>query len=327
MRILLKIIVGLCGIVVLLLLGFVAFSWAPDRTVDELKGRWAPPPSTFIEVAGTQVHMRDEGPREDAIPIVLLHGTSASLHTWDGWVNGVDRVDGLKQSRRVIRLDLPGFGLTGPFPDDDYMIGQYEKFMQAFLDKLGVAHCVLAGNSFGGQVALVTALGRPSRVDRLILVDSAGYPLAPTVVPLGFRIARLPVLNQIARVTLPRRIVEESIRNVYGDPSRVTPELIDRYFELTLREGNRRALAERLKHVLSDAITARIPEVNVPTLILWGGLDRLIAPEAGQRFAKDIAGSQLQIFDALGHLPHEEDPALTLAAVKRFLGLGANSKN
>ena len=292
---------------------FVALNWAPDRSVADLKRRWAVPPSIFIEVAGMQVHMRDEGPRDDPVPLVLLHGTSASLHTWDGWA------DGLKASRRVIRIDLPGFGLTGPYPDSDYTVEHYAKFMHAFLDRLGVTRCVLVGNSFGGQVALVTALATPARVDRLILIDSSGYPMAPDSIPLAFRIARLPVLSQIARVTLPRRVVEESIRNVYGDPARVTPELIERYFELTLREGNRAALAERLKHVPIDAITARIPEIKIPTLILWGGLDRLIPPAAGQRFANDIAGSRLQIFDDLGHVPHEEDPARTVAAAIAFL--------
>lgn len=290
--------------------------WAPDRSVAQLKNRWALPPSTFIEVAGMQVHMRDEGPRDDPVPIVLLHGTSASLHTWDGWA------EGLKASRRVIRFDLPGFGLTGPTPDNNYTVAQYAKFMHALLDRLGVSRCVLVGNSFGGQVAIVTTLAKPDRVERLILVDSAGYPLAPDAIPLGFRIARLPVLSHIARVTLPRGVVEESIRSVYGNPGRVTAELVDRYFELALREGNRRALAERMKLVTGDAIAAQIPDIKVATLILWGGRDRLIPPDAGRRFARDIAGSRLQIFDDLGHVPHEEDPVRTLAAARGFLEAG-----
>jgi pimeloyl-ACP methyl ester carboxylesterase len=86
----------------------VAFTWAPDRPVAELTGRWAPPPSTFIDVKGLKVHVRDEGPRSDPAPIVLIHGTSASLHTWEGWVAA------LKGQRRVITMDLPGFGLIGP---------------------------------------------------------------------------------------------------------------------------------------------------------------------------------------------------------------------
>ena len=313
MSIFLKILATLIGLIVLLLAGFVLMSWQPDRPVAELKARWAPAPSTFVEIAGMRVHMRDEGPREDPVPIVLLHGTSASLHTWDGWAGG------LRATRRVIRLDLPAFGLTGPYPNNDYTVEHYAMFMNAFLDQLGVARCVLVGNSFGGQVAMVTLLAKPARVDRLVLIDSAGYPLAPSSIPIGFQIARLPVLNQIARVTLPRGLVEDSVRSVYGDPALVTTALVDRYFELALREGNRQALGERLKLAPFDAITDRIPGIKVPTLILWGGRDRLIPPDAGKRFARDIAGSELKIFDELGHVPHEEDPVRTLAAAMAFL--------
>jgi pimeloyl-ACP methyl ester carboxylesterase len=262
-----------------------------------------------------QVHLRDEGPRDDPLPIVLLHGTSASLHTWDGWA------DGLKASRRVIRMDLPAFGLTGPFPDHDYRIAHYSQFVHALLDQLGVARFVLVGNSFGGQIALQVTLDRPTRVDRLVLVDASGYPLAPASVPLGFRLARLPLINLMPRVALPRRIVENSIRDVYGDPARVTQQLIDRYYELTLREGNRAALTARLDQVDSESMTERTPQIKVPTLILWGGRDRLIPPDAARRFNRDIAGSQLVMFDDLGHVPHEEDPLRTLIPARAFFGL------
>jgi pimeloyl-ACP methyl ester carboxylesterase len=295
------------------LIGFIAWYWTPDRSVAELSARWAPPPSQFVALQNMQVHLRDEGPRDDPLPIVLLHGTSASLHTWDGWVAR------LKVSRRVIRMDLPAFGLTGPFPDQDYRIAHYSQWIHALLDQLGVARVVLAGNSFGGQIALQATLDRPARVDRLVLLDAAGYPLAPTSVPLGFRLARLPLINLIPRVALPRRIVEDSIKNVYGDPERATPELIDRYYELTLREGNRAALTARLEQVNLEEMATRIPQINLPTLILWGGRDRLIPPDAARRFHRDIAGSQLVMFDDLGHVPHEEAPERTLAAVAAFI--------
>ena len=297
----------------MLTIGFVAANWAPDLPVAELKTRWAPPPSAFVDVAGMQVHLRDEGPRDDPTPIVLLHGTSASLHTWQGWA------DALKGERRVIRFDLPGFGLTGPAPDGNYTMDAYVRFVLAMLDRLGVQHAVLVGNSFGGNVAWATALAHPSRVARLVLVDSAGYPTNPQSVPIGFRIARLPVLNRIAEVALPRSVIESSVRNVYGDPDKVTPELVDLYFDITVREGNRRALAQRWKQAPSGAMAERIREIQVPTLILWGARDRLVPPEDGARFQRDIAESRLVVFGDLGHVPHEEDPARTVAAARSFL--------
>lgn len=300
----------------LLLFSLIALAiiWAPDKPVSELKTRWAQPPSQFVDVAGMQVHLRDEGPRDDPAPIVLLHGTSASLHTWQGWT------EALRGQRRVIRFDLPGFALTGPQPQDDYSIETYARFVVAMLDHLGVQKVVLGGNSLGGQIAWTTAALYPDRVERLVLVDAAGYSFVPKSIPFGFQIARMPMLAPLMQRTLPRGMVESSVRSVYGDPAKVTPALVDLYYDMTLRAGNRRALGVRLGQPLAmDA--ERIATLKVPTLILWGGQDRLIPPENAQRFAKDILGSQLVIFDALGHVPQEEDPAATVAVVKQFLGL------
>ena len=310
-----RILIGLVAALVLLVAAFVLATWAPDRPVAELQRRWAPAPSQFLEIAGMKVHVRAEGPRDDPHPLVLIHGTAASLHTWEGWAGA------LKAQRRVIRFDLPGFGLTGPSPDGDYSIESYVRFTLALLDKLGVQRCVLAGNSLGGQVAWETALAQPKRVEKLILVDAAGYPMQSTSVPIGFRIARIPVLNRLMQYTLARSFIESSVRNVYGDPARVTPELVDRYFELTLREGNRAALAQRFRQAgPTDASAKRIATLKLPVLVLWGGRDRLIPPDNAARFQHDIAGSELVTFDDLGHVPQEEDPTRTVNATRKFLG-------
>lgn len=313
MRTIARIAAGVMSALALAIAVFVAATWAPDRPIAELQARWAQAPSAFIGVEGLQVHLRDEGPRSDPLPVVLLHGTSSSLHTWDGWARE------LKADRRVIRFDLPGIGLTGPAPDADYRIERYVRFVAATLDALGVSRCVLAGNSFGGQIAWETALAHPARVDKLILVDAAGYPFQPLSVPIGFRVARIPLLNRLMEFTLPRRLVESSVRNVYGDPDKVTPELVDRYFELTLREGNRRALVQRFAQAPAGIYPERIPGVKAPTLILWGGRDRLLPPSDAARFHRDIAGSRLIVFDQLGHVPQEEDPLATVAVAKQFL--------
>jgi pimeloyl-ACP methyl ester carboxylesterase len=314
MRKFLKMMAGLGALLVLLAGGFVFFSWAPDRPVAALKARWAPPPSVFVPVMGMDVHLRDEGPRNDTVPIVLLHGTSSSLHTWEGWARA------LKDQRRVIRFDMPGFGLTGPSADNVYTIERYTRFVAALLDHLGVQRCVLAGNSFGGYVAWATSLASPGLVAKLILVDASGYRLQAAAMPIGFRIAMTPVLNRLAANMLPRFLIVSSLKNVYGDPAKVTEELIDRYLAITLREGNRHALVERFKQAPPGEMARRIPEVNVPTLILWGGRDHLILPEMAERFHHDIAGSQLKIFENLGHVPQEEAPARTVAAARQFLG-------
>jgi pimeloyl-ACP methyl ester carboxylesterase len=299
----------------------VSLSRAPDRPVESLVARWAPPPSDFIEVRGQLVHLRDEGPRGDREPIVLLHGTGASLHTWEGWVAA------LRTTRRVVTLDLPGFGLTGPFGGayaaDDYRGDTYARFVLDVMDALQIPQAVLGGNSLGGEVAWRAASLAPARVSKLILVDATGYALAPDGVPLGFQVARLPVLSWLGEHLLPRALVAASVAAVYGDPGRITDALVDRYFELTLRTGNRHALGLRLRQMEPGADVARLATLTQPTLVLWGGRDRLVPPEFGRRFEADIRGAQRVQFDDLGHVPQEEDAARTVQPVLAFLGIGA----
>lgn len=311
-----KLILRILGVLVIACCVFavagIIATWEPDRPVSALTARWGQAPSQFVEVDGMRVHVRDEGPRDDPMPIVLLHGTSASLHTWDGWVQK------LGGQRRVIRFDLPAFGLTGPNPNNDYSIPAYVHTTLAVADRLGVKQFVLAGNSLGGQIAWATALAHPQRVSKLVLVDAAGYPFQSASVPIGFQIARIPGLRSVMEHVLPRGVILSSVRNVYGDPGKVTPELVDRYYELTLREGNRKALAYRMQQRLSGD-EAGIKNLKLPTLIIWGGKDRLIPPNNAQLFAADIAGSKMVVFDDLGHVPHEEDASRTVAAFVAFL--------
>ncbi len=309
-----RILAGLLIIFIVALGALFAIGYAPDVPATALEARWATPPSKFIDLAGMKVHIRDEGPRDDAAPIVLIHGTSSSLHTWDGWARE------LKASRRIISFDLPGFGLTGPSPDENYTIGAYVRFVGLLLDQLGIQKCVIAGNSLGGNIAWATAQALPGKVEKLILVDSGGHPLQSASVPLGFRLAQIPVVNKLTAVLLPRPLIKASLENVYGDPAKVSPELVDQYFDMARRAGNRHALVQRFAQSDRGADAAKIAEVKAPTLIIWGGRDRLIPPDHAELFHREIAGSKLVIFDDLGHVPQEEDPKRTVEPVKAFLG-------
>ncbi len=313
MKRLARVLLGLLLVFGLTLAAFVALNWAPDRPLGELTARWAPPPSQFVEIDGMSVHLRDQGRRDDPEPILLLHGTSASLHTWEGWVKELAR------QRRVISLDLPGFGLTGPFPDGDYRVERYTHFLLALLDHLQVSRVVLVGNSFGGQLAWRFALAHPERSARLVLVDAAGYPRNAESVPIGFRLAGIPALAPVMSRLLPRSMIESSVRNVYGDPDKVDDGLVERYYQLTLRAGNRQALRQRFVQAPSGESHERIGELELPTLIIWGERDRLIPVSNAERFAADIEGSQLVLFDDLGHVPQEEEPQRTVAVLVSFL--------
>lgn len=313
------------GLLLLVLaFAFAAFR-APDRPLESLVARWAPPPSQFVELRvgpRTQLaHVRDEGPQSDPLPLLLIHGTGDSLHTWDGWALE------LSKTRRVVRVDLPGFGLTGPAVDGDYRIDAYVRFIQALLDHLGLRRTLVVGNSLGAEVAWMTAARHPDRVAGLVLLDPAGLPFEPEALPVGFQANLFAPSAWLSRHLLPRPTVRASVEAVFGEPRRVTPEMVDRFFEITLREGNRTALRERLLTYLAEANTPIYRDawkgLRTPTLLLWGERDRLIPPRTAQQYQTlrpaDAPRAELRLLPGLGHVPHLEDPAASLAAARPFI--------
>ncbi len=309
---LLRLIGGLAVLILLLLVWF----WKNDLPKETLRQKYAQPPSAFVEVQGMEVHYRSEGNTQDTTPIVLLHGTGASLHTWDGWAAS------LTANRRVVRLDLPAYGLTGPHPKGDYSVAAYVSFLNNFLNQLRIDKCILGGNSLGGSIAWNYASQHPNRVAALILVDAGGYPASKTTrreSPVAFRLATVPVVKDLLRYVLPRSIVEKSVANVYGDPSLVTNEVIDRYYELSLHPGNRRAFVDRIGSISKPTDTLLVKKLNIPTLIMWGDCDLLIPVECAYKFHRDLPNNTLVIFKGLGHVPMEENPNLTVKAVQKFL--------
>jgi pimeloyl-ACP methyl ester carboxylesterase len=274
----------------------------------ELLPRYGGGASRFATVDGVTVHYRDEGAGP---PLVLVHGTSSSLHTWDGWA------ERLAPHRRVVRLDLPGFGLTGPAPDHDYGASRYARVVFALMKQLGIDRADVGGNSLGGRVALTMALEHPERVRSLLLVDAAG--LSGLKPPPVFAIARVPVLGHGLRWLTPRAMIRRSVEDVYGDPSRVTDALVDRYYELTRRDGNREALYDRLNGPADPPLDDRLGEVRVPVLVLWGERDAWIPLPYAHRFAEGLHAAKLVTYADAGHVPMEELPEPTARDAEAFL--------
>ncbi|MFD0992256.1 alpha/beta fold hydrolase [Tenacibaculum geojense] len=286
-----------------------------DKDVEDLKPLYTNKNSQFVSVNNMHVHYRDEGVKNDSLPILLIHGTGASLHTFDGWTAQ------LTGKKRVIRLDLPGFGLTGPFTHTDYSIDSYAQFINSFLNTINVKKCMVAGNSLGGHIAWNFTAKYPSKVEKLVLIDATGYPFTPEKTPIAFTLAKKPVLNKLLTVLTPKFVVRKSVENVYFDTSKVSDSLVQRYFDLTLRAGNRQALVDRMTTEKQELESEKIKTIQQPTLILWGDHDFLVPISLAYQFHQDLPNSELVIFENLGHVPMEENPILSLEPVLKFLDL------
>lgn len=266
--------------------------------------RWCPP-----LVEGVPLHVRISGP-EDGPALLLIHGFGAHLQTWEGWR---DRLD---DTHRVIALDLPGHGLTGPDPSGDYTNDRTLTVIKALTDRLGLEQVIVAGNSLGGLMAWRFAAAYPQQTAGLILVAPGGVlfedmtPDEPQEVPAAFRL--------IDRV-LPRSLVDEMIGGLYGDRARVDAATIDRYHDLWRYPGNRKALIARMGQFTLFEPEPVLRTIRAPTLILWGDRDTLLLPEQAAVFDTAIEDSTLVMMPGAGHMPMEELPEESAAHARAFL--------
>jgi pimeloyl-ACP methyl ester carboxylesterase len=303
-----KILIGILSLLLIVFTLIFVFGYESDLTVDELKASYGQSPSEFIEIEGMQVHYRIEG---SGPTLVLLHGTASSLHTWNGWA------EVLQDSFRVVRMDLPAYGLTGPHPEAKYNITDYVDFVDRFLEALSIDEFALAGNSLGGGIAWNYAISHPEKVKQLILVDASGVPKNGSS-PIVFRLAKNKILAPILKRITPKSFIQKNIEQVYFDDSKVTIDLVDRYYNFALRTGNRQAFIDRSRQVYTMEIN-NLKSIECPTLILWGQHDEWIPVEDAQVFKSEIKDSQLIIYENSGHVPMEEIPNETAQDAREFL--------
>ena len=283
-----------------------------DIPVEILKEKYANEFSKFVEIDGMQVHYRVEG---KGIPIVLIHGTGASLHTWDDWTLK------LKENYQVIRMDLPAFGLTGPNKSGDYSIKQYTQFLEEFVVKMKLDSMFLAGNSLGGNIAWNYASKNPEKVQKLILVDASGLPTNKPQ-PWIFKMAKTPVLSKLFLYITPRNIIEDNLKQVYEDDTKISDALITRFHDMALREGNRKAFVDRAKidFKISEASKEeQLQNIQTPTLLIWGAKDTWIPLDNGKRMDALLPNSKLVVLQNSGHVPMEENPKESFKVLNDFL--------
>jgi pimeloyl-ACP methyl ester carboxylesterase len=288
--------------------------WTPDTNVEAMRAKYGSTPSQFVALdKGLTVHLRDEGPR-DAPVIILLHGSSSDLHTWDAWTRR------LAGKYRVIRIDQIGHGLTGPSPSRNYSMAAFVATVEQLAKKLGIAKFSLGGSSMGGTVAWNYALAYPERLDALVLIDAGGapYPDDPPP-PFVFRIAQSPVFRPALLHLTPRMLVAAAARSSVAEPKSFNEASIDRTWELLRYPGNRQATADRYGTPRTTAKAVDMTRIAVPTLILWGEQDSSLPVWGARWFGTHIRGSKTIIYPGIGHLPMEEVSSQSATDVMNWL--------
>lgn len=292
---------------------FLTFSMSyADKSLEELMVSYGGPTSKFIDIEGVNVHYRDEG---NGDVIVLIHGTASSLHTWDDWAKE------LRNTHRVIRMDIPAFGLTGPNTSRDYTIDSYVSFLHQFFKALAIEDMVLVGSSLGGNIAWQYTAKYPDEVEKLVLVDASGLPTGKPK-PWIFTLAKTPIIKTLFLRITPKEFVKKNLEQVYENDTLITPELVTRYHDLALRQGNRQAFIDRahldFHHPFEESVK-RLQGLTQPTLIIWGENDIWVPLHNGIQFDSILPNSQLIIMPKTGHVPMEERPKESLQFLMDFL--------
>lgn len=307
------------GVFVLILMLLIYQGWASDIPHPVLAEKYATGASDFVDLpSGARAHYRMQG-NPDGQTIVLLHGSNASLHTWEPWVSQ------LSDSFFLVSIDLPGHGLTGATPADDYTYSGMVAFLKEFVDAVGLERFALGGNSMGGGVTLSYALAHPEDLTHLILVDAAGINAPPKPgeerdYPIAFDLAGRWYTDWILENITPRSLAAEGLQTSVSVKSIVTEEMIDQYWELARHPGNRRATGKRFAwYRKNGSRNLDVTGIALPSLIIWGAEDKLIPVSAADILNDRLPNSELKVFEGVGHLPMEELPFETAAEVRTFL--------
>ncbi len=306
MKTLVRVLVGLGVLVAVVLVGGWLMLRRPDVPYATLEAKYANAASQYVTLSdGVRVHYRDQGKRDGPV-LVMVHGFSANLETWEPWVQR------LGSEYRIISLDLPGHGLTRA--PEGYTLKRtgFVDIVDETTRKLGLTRFVLIGNSMGGGVTWNYALVHPDRVQGIVLVDAAGWPRdgeAKDDGPVAFKILRNPVGRALVRDLDASAMTRAGLRDAFEpQPDLATPEMVTRYVEMARAPGHKDIILGLMSGFdPADAATKeKLAAIKVPTLVMHGDTDKLIPVDAAAKFGDAIPGSTVIIYEKTGHIPMEQ---------------------
>lgn len=288
-----------------------------DIPYDSLEARYADGDSQFLTLEnGLIVHYHDQGPR-DAPVLVMVHGFSSSLHTWEYWT------DALASDYRVVRFDLPGHGLTRVMDNTDLTTEGLADFVDVMAGQLKLDQFTLIGSSMGGHTAWTYATEHAESLEGLVLVAASGGQdvVSSKDTPLIFKLIQNPLIGPLLVDLDMTPLIRDGVEKSFVDQSLVDEDMIERYAELTRAPGHRNALL-KLSTRPDDNLEAsrrKLESLTVPTLVMVGLEDKIVTPGSSTKFADLIPGAQLVTYENVGHLPQEEIPQKSLQDLKVFL--------
>jgi pimeloyl-ACP methyl ester carboxylesterase len=305
------------AIAIFCLLGLAGLSACakPELPWAQLESRYGNTASRYLDLpGGVRVHYRDQGSRTGRT-VVLVHGFAASLHAWEPWVQR------LAPDYRVITLDLAGHGLTRTPAGYQISTEGQLAIVDAVTRNLGVERFVLGGNSMGGAVAWNYALAHPDRLQGLVLVDAAGWPVEGKREgsPLAFKLLANPVGRAVLKSIDLRDITERGLKTAYVDETLVNDALISRYVDLAMAPGRRELILNGQSRPRQPVTKATFAKIAAPTLVMTGEADKVIPAEASRGLAGAIPGAKLITYPGVGHVPMEQVPERSAQDVKAFL--------
>ena len=288
----------------------VWLAWTPDKTEQVLLQSYSRPGTARLMVQQQPVFVQDSGPR-DAPAILLLHGFGASLQAWDDWAPA------LEKNLRVLRIDIPGFGLSGPAVNQDYSDAADVARVIAVMDQLGVQQVIVAGHSMGGRIAWNLAAAHPERVSKLVLLSPDGFPDPNAKSDKTYEV---PALLGLLPYSLPKWALKMGgVAPAFADDSQLTPQMMQRYHDMMLAPGVRTALLERMRQTRNSDPVVRLQSIKAPTLLIWGEKDAFIPVSNAQDYLKAMPQAKLVTLPGVGHVLHEEAPQASVQAVLDFL--------